>query len=481
MIRSAFFFILLLFAACARVSDKELAQKLEMPELILSEKEALRRSYFQTGEWLSEKWWELFNDPQLSRLIERALASNFSLKEAKTHSDYMYQLARGVRSKLLPDLSGNYTEQWQYLSKYGFDRDFFPVPPPANKNIIPHTINLIDLTLNFSYEFDFWGKNQSLFRAALGRAHAALLEERQAKLITAIMVAQSYFSWQAKSIQKEILMEKRSERKDLFDLTRLRADAGLDNEIPVYGSEKRIHQVQKLILFLEEGIELDTHKLKYLVGAGPDEKLLELPAQAHFDQPFSLPENISSDLIAHRPDLMAQLSRVEAAAQEIGAAKADFYPNVNLAAFGGLESLSFGNLFRDSKTGGLAPAIHLPIFTGGRLQAQLRSKVAAFNEAVYAYNNLILSAAKEVADQIVSVTALLDGYKEQQDSFKNTQEQYGLHFARYTKGIDDFLSVLQIQDDLLQQRFVLAGLYHDHLQTLLKLIQSLGGGFLKNP
>jgi NodT family efflux transporter outer membrane factor (OMF) lipoprotein len=477
VIKSACVFILLLFAGCARVCDKDLAQKLQMPELIVSEKQALQRSYFQTGEWLSEKWWELFDDPQLSRLIERALISNFSLKEAKAHIDYMYQLAKGVRSKLLPDLSGNYMEQWQYLSKYGFDRDFFPVPPPANKNMIPHTLNLIDLTLNFSYEFDFWGKNRSLLRAALGKARAALLEEKQAELITAITVALTYFSWQTKCLQKAILMEKREERKDLFDLTRLRAHIGLDNEFPVLGSEKRIHQVQKLIVFLEEGIELDIHKLKYLVGAGPDEKLLQEPAQARFDKPFALPDNISSDLIAHRPDLMAQLSRVESTAQEIGAAKADFYPDVNLSAFGGLESLSFGTLFQDSKMGGLTPAIHLPIFTGGRLQAQLHSKVAAFNEAVYAYNDLILFAAKEVADQIVSVTALLDGYREQESSFKDTAQQYELLFARYTQGIDDFLSVLRIHDDVLQQRFLLTGLYHDHLQSLLKLIQALGGGF----
>jgi len=477
VIKSVCFFILLLFAGCTRISDKDLAARLETPSLILTEKEALHRAYFQTGEWPDEDWWKLFEDAQLNKLIERAIAFNFTLKEARAHVEYSYQLAKSVRSKLLPDLSANYMEQWQYLSKYGFDRDFFPVPPPANKNMIPHTLNLIDLTLNFSYEFDFWGKNRSLFRAALGAARAAVAEERQAQLITTLTVAKTYFAWQAKCAQRDILLEKRQERKDLFHLTDRRAIVGVDNDIPVYGSKKGIYQIQKLIVFLEEGIELDKHMLKYLVGAGPDENVVESAPQARFNRPFALPDNISSDLLARRPDLMAQLWRVEAAAQEIGAAKADFYPNVSLGAFGGLESLSFGNLFRDSKTGGLTPAIHLPIYTGGRLEAQLRSKVAGFNEAVSAYNDLVLSAAKEVADQIVSVTAVLDGYAEQEGVFNDTANQYDLLFARYETGIDDYLSVLRMQDDVLQQRFLLVGLYHDHLQALLKLIQSLGGGY----
>jgi outer membrane protein TolC len=194
-----------------------------------------------------------------------------------------------------------------------------------------------------------------------------------------------------------------------------------------------------------------------------------------------LPDNISSDLLARRPDLMAQICRVEAAAKEIGAAKADFYPNVNLSAFAGLESLAFSNLFRDSKTGSLMPAIHLPIFTGGRLRANLRSKVAAFNQAVYAYNDLVLTAAKEVADQIVTVGAIIDGLSQQVDAYEDTAAQYDLLFLRYDKGIDNYLTVLDGENDVLQQRFLLVGQYMDHLSSILNLIKRLGGGYISGP
>lgn len=471
-----FFIGMLLFTSCAKVPDNDIAHTLSAPNLNLTENQALKREFFEKGNWPSETWWEMFEDPQLNRLIERALQENFTLKQAHERVKYSYQLAKKQRSKLLPELSGNYVEQWQYLSKYGFDRDFFPLPPATDVDI-PHTLNLIDLTVNFDYELDFWGKNRNLFRAALGAAWAELAEEKQAQLITTVMIATNYFAVQAKLAQKEILQEQLTERKRLFTLTDLQNDIGLINALPTFSSDKEMHQVQQTIVFLEEGIALDKHMLKYLVGLGPDETLLDTIPSAKFDRAFPLPDDISSDLLARRPDLMAQIFRVESAAKEIGAAKADFYPNVNLSAFAGLESLSFGNLFRDSKTGGLSPAIHLPIFTGGRLKANLRSKVAAFNQAVYAYNDLVLSAAKEVADRIVTVRAVIDGWAQQNAAYRDTTAQYELQFLRYDTGLDNYLSVLNSEENVLQQRFLLVGLYMDHLNSILNLIKSLGGGY----
>lgn len=469
------FITALLFAGCARVPDEDLAHTIDAPSLLMSESQARGELFFEQGDWPDEKWWTMFGDPQLNRLIEKALTDNYSLKKVHAQVEYSQQFAKSQRSRLFPQLSGDYTEQWQYLSKYGFDRDFFPVPKGTLN--IPHTINLIDLTLNFFYEFDFWGKNRSLFRAALGQAMAEAAEEKQAQLISAVMVAQVYFSLQAKLSQKEILQEKLNEKKQRLALTSARNTAGLDDEISLFGAKDQLHHVKQAIIFLEEGIALDKHMLKYLVGIGPDDLLLDTLPQARFDRPFPLPQNISSDLLARRPDLMAQVWRVEAAAQEIGAAKADFYPNVNLSAFAGLESLAFSNLFRDSKTGALNPAIHLPIFTGGRLQANLHSKVAAFNEAVYTYNDMVLMAAKEVADQIVSVQAVIEGYQQKFTSVQDVSSQYDLQFARYMGGIDNLFTVLNKQETVLEQRLLLIGMYLDHLSSILNLIKKLGGGF----
>ena len=466
----------MIFAGCASLPKNDLAQIIDAPTLNLSTEQALHHSGFKQGQWPDEKWWEMFEDPQLSRLITTALESNFTLKIAHERVESAYQLAKISRSKLFPHLNGNYTEQWQYLSKYGFDRDFFPVPSES-KMQIPHTLNLIDLTLNFNYELDFWGKNRNLFYAALGSARAEAAEERQAQLIITIAIAQSYFALQAKQTQKEILIEQLQDKKQLFALSHTRYSNGLIDALDVFSTDKQVHDIQQKILFLDEAIELDKHQLKYLAGLGPDAILLQEMPTARLNSYFPLPENLSSDLLARRADLMAQIWRVEAAAKEIGAAQATFYPNVNLMAFAGLEALSFSHLFADSKTAGLTPAIHLPIFTAGKLRANLRSKLAAFNQAVYLYNDLVLHAAKEVADQVVKVQIAIDALSEQMAAFQDRTAQYNLQFSRYVKGLDNFLGVLNCQTELLEQRFLLTSLQLDHLICVLQLIKSLGGGY----
>ena len=237
--------------------------------------------------------------------------------------------------------------------------------------------------MNFSYELDFWGKNRNLFRAALGVAQTALAEEKQANLLAATLIAQTYIGLQAKLAQHKIIQDIVDQRTMLTQLNRTRSTKGVENTYPVLGSQSNIHQEKQALLKLEQDIAIDKHMLNSLVGLGPDDPLLEDIITVSFNKPFPIPAHLSCNLLARRPDITAQIWRVESAAKEIGAAKADFYPNVNLGAFAGLESLEFSNLFKiGSRMGGLVPAINLPIFTAGRLRANLQSKVATFNEAV---------------------------------------------------------------------------------------------------
>src|SRR5262249_16524131 len=155
--------------------------------------------------------------------------------------------------------------------------------------------------------------------------------------------------------------------------TAARKTQGLDPETPVLKKEQRVYEIEQSVLHLSKEVALDRHMLNLLVGTGPDSLIVPEAMQALFTGRVEIPSDLSSDLLARRPDLAAQIWRVEAAAREIGAAKADFYPRVNLMAFAQLESLSFNKLLNiGSKQGGLVPAVHLPIFTGGKLTAQLK-------------------------------------------------------------------------------------------------------------
>ena len=471
---------LLILSGCGKVSDDELAKISSPPTLEYSSEAALAREFFEKGGWPTERWWEMFEDPQLNALIELALKESPTLYKALAKVDQAESEARKEKAALFPRLDLEYLEQWNYFSKNGFERSFFPTQPGSPP--IPATDNQIDLTLNFNYEIDFFGKNRNLYKAALDQARAERAEARQAILILTTLITQTYIELQLKLVQREVLFDQLEERNQLFDLAVARNHYGIDAATPVLQREQKIYEIEQSIFQFDQAIALDRHMLSILVGVSPDQDLAQKPMRAIFEKPFPIPSNLSSDLLARRPDLTAQLWRVESAAREIGAAKADFYPSVNLMAFAGLESLSFNKLFLiSSKQGSLVPAIHLPIFTGGKLTANLKSKVAAFNEETYRYNELLLNAAREVADQIVTLTASFDILNRQVNNLDAAEEQVELQFSRYQKGIRDFLTVLEQEDEMQMQRLQLFGRERDYLLAVLMLVKALGGGYCNSP
>jgi NodT family efflux transporter outer membrane factor (OMF) lipoprotein len=436
---------------------------------------ALAREFFEEGGWPTESWWEMFDDPQLNHLIETALQESPTIQQALAKVAQAEQEARKERAALFPTLDAEYEEQWQYFSKNGFVRSFYPTVPPV---IPPPTANQLDLTLNFNYEIDFFGRNRNLFKAALGLARAQRAEAKQAILILTTLIAQTYIELQTKISQKEVLEERLNQRDQLFELSFFREYYGVDAANPVLEREQSFYAVSQAMIDLEKGIALDRHLLSVLVGVSPDAKMAPKPMTVIFEKPLSLPADLSSDLLARRPDLTAQLWRVEAAAKEIGAAKADFYPRVNLMAFAGLESLAFNKLFHiSSRQGGLVPAVHLPIFTGGKLTANLKSKVATFNQETYRFNDMLLHAAQEVADQITTLSATFDTLTEQISILESAEDQWNLQYARYQHGVDNFIAVLEKEDNVLSQRYQFLGLERDYLLAVLKMIKALGGGY----
>ena len=467
---------ILILSGCAKVSDRDMAKISGPIEIKNSTEAALSQNFFENGEWPTEQWWEMFEDSQLNELIELALKESPTLQKVLAKVEEAEAKAKKERAALFPYLGIEYLEQWNYFSKNGFDRSFFPTLPGSPP--IPATDNQIDLTLNFNYEIDFFGKNRNLYKASLNKARAERAEAKQATLMLTTLIVQTYIELQTKFLKREILQKRCKDHEHLFELSTSRNVFGIDPAIPTLEREKNIYEIEESLLNIDKEIILDRHMLNALIGVGPDQMLVSKPMQVIFERPFSIPADLSSDLLARRPDLMAQIWHVEAAAAEIGAAKADFYPSVNLMAFAGLESLSFNQLLSwSSREGGLIPALHLPIFTGGKLKANLKNKVAAFNEETYRYNELLLNAAREVADQITILIATFDILSRQINILETVQEQVQLQYSRYKQGINNFLTVLDKEDDLYFQSLKLFSDERDYLLAVLKLVKALGGGY----
>lgn len=436
---------------------------------------ALGSSQFATGEWPSRQWWEIFEDPQLAGLIEKAIKESPSIKKVEATLVFAQQNAKKVRASLFPTLSGDYAETWQYFSKNGFVRDFYPI---MNGVQVPAKINQIDLSLNFFYEFDFWGRNRKMYKAALGEAKAQLAERIQAELTLSTLVAFAYFELQSHRAELSLYQTIRDNWKTSYELILQKEVAGVSNRISVLDIAQEIYAAEEKISESQKNIEIDLYVLKTLTAQGPDGTLEVADVPLYFNKSLALPKHLGADLLARRADLMAMIWRAEAASKEIGVAKTDFYPNINLAAFAGLESLQFPSFFAwASKTGALQPAIHLPLFTGGKLSANLSSKIAKFNEAVQTYNEGLLEASKEVASEITTLYCLHDQVEMQSHLVGSRREKEALSLERFEQGIDDYFAFLLSRTERVSEEIHKVELQSLRLLSAVRLIKSLGGGY----
>jgi outer membrane protein TolC len=183
--------------------------------------------------------------------------------------------------------------------------------------------------------------------------------------------------------------------------------------------------------------------------------------------------------LGRRADISASRWRVEASSSQIQSAKAQFYPNINLSAFVGLSSLSIVHaLDLGSRQYGASPAIHLPLFDGGLLRAQLGAKQAELDVAIGQYNALVLDAAREAGDAIASGQSLALQQREQAQALASAETAHGLALRRFKAGLGSYLVVLNTESQWLAQRRLAVDLQARQLDTRAQLMKALGGGWV---
>jgi NodT family efflux transporter outer membrane factor (OMF) lipoprotein len=405
----------------------------------------------------------------LTDLIESALAASPTLQKAEARLKAAGQRAYQKRAALFPEIDFDGNDNWQHLAKTGFFRAFAPT--------IPALVNDITLGLSFSYEFDFWGKNRALFQAAVGMREAMRAEKQQAELILTTSIAYTYLELQFLLKKKELLAQVAELTGEIEAIVRRRMEVGIDAKTPKLASEVSTLDIERAVVALEAQIELDRHRLKALSGMGQESEV-DLGVRPFIPWVVKLPQNLALDLIARRPDLAAQKRRCEALSHEIHAAKTDFYPNVNLMGLVGFESVFASKLFRSENYSGTAtPAVHLPIFTAGRLRGQLKEKVAQFNEAVFGYNELILQVANEVADRLTALLLLQKEIDLAQSSLAASEKKEWVSEQRLENALDDKRVMLQEKNLVLGSEMALLELEFGKQLEAILLIRSLGGGF----
>ncbi len=455
---------LCLLASCARIPEHELA-----PITQNAGCKSLKEESIASGEWPADRWWEEMHDPVLTDLIERALRASPTLKKAEERLKAACQVALQKRAALFPQVNVEITDLWAHLSKDGFFRAFAPT--------VPDVVNDFFIGLSFSYEFDFWGKNRDLWKAALGETCARAAERKQAELILTTSIAYTYAELQFLLTKRDLLQERSSNRSALTGVRSRRETNALDTAMDPLFSKAMQLNVDALLAESSQEIAEQIHKLKQLSGIGQDGKL-DVQLMILHPLKVALPENLSMDLLGRRPDLVAQRLRAEAAGRVIDAKKTDFYPNINLYGLLGFDGVFWDKLFKKgSLDAGLIPAFHLPIFTAGRLQAQLMEAVAEYNEAVRGYEELILRAAQEVADGLTKVVFLQKEIEVRKGSLQVAEKQRSIVTRRMEHALDTRGQFLDACDEVLDKQLTLASLEYGQQLAQIALIRALGGGF----
>lgn len=462
----------LLLYSCSVTSLKDLKKDnmLSVPTLEKTSDKSLESVFFSLGDWPDEMWWKGFEDETLTACVEEALRQNPSIQVLKQTIELARQEAVVARGKLFPLVFFDAEDNWTYLSHHGLYRAF-------NPHLDVHS-KLIDMTLGFTYEFDFWGKYRNLFQAALGRQKTQEAEWAQIQLLTSTATAQAYFALKTNQMREKLYEELYEVRKKKLDLEELLKKKSLFSSLDPIPTQENAGEAQKLVSSIQKEVAVSQHLLNRLMGQGPDHALDVTTSAPSFTEKLKIPENISLDLVARRPDLMAQIWRLESLAHEVGAAKADFLPNINLGGFFGVES-TIPNLIFNPKsiTTQILPALHLPIFTAGAIRANIKAKKADFEKAIYDYNNLILESAQEVADTIALARSLFEQKEAQEKIVQDAKKLYDLNVLCLEKGLFNLLNVYTVQETLIEKKLEDVTLLYGQYLSCIKLIKSLGGGY----
>lgn len=421
------------------------------------------------GEWPSESWWSVYGDPQLNALIGEALANSPSLAVAAARLRRAQAVAETTGAADKPQVNANAaaTEQKQsynYLS------------PPA---FTPQGWNDYGrASLDVSWELDFWGKNRAALAAAASETEAARADAAQARLTLSTAIASAYAELAHEYASLDTAQAALDVRIATADLFRRRYENGLETLGSVRQVEARRASAETDVLSIEEQVDLQRNRIAALLGAGPDRGLAIARPAVNLAQSFSLPAQLSLELLGRRPDVSAARLRAAAAAKRIDQAQAAFYPNINLSAFIGVQSLGLDLLDKNgSSIGSVGPAISLPIFSGGRLRGQLRSADSSYAEAVANYDSTLVQALHEVADAAVSQRALTQQLQRSDAAVDAAREAWSIQNNRYSGGLATYLDVLTAEDYLLSNLRTQSDLQSRAFVLDVALVRALGGGY----
>ncbi|MCK9634716.1 MAG: efflux transporter outer membrane subunit [Methylobacter tundripaludum] len=421
-------------------------------------------------EWPRAQWWRDFHNTELNRLIETALKDSPSLHAAAARLTQAEAVADFQAAEMLPSINAGVEFHQRRFS----ETDFYG--PNGGKTF---TGAYIDPAV-FRYHLDLWGKDKAALESALGKEKAQASELAMARLMLSTAIARGYIRLCSSEEDIELAQGLTEQAGEKMQLAELRWQRGLTSRDLVHAGKQQLEAARQRETSVRNQAQRLRNRLAALAGQGPDWGKTIHVAENKVAGLLPKPEAIALGLLAHRPDVAAAMWRVEAAAQLTKVAKTNFYPDVNLVGFAGLRSLNLKDLFLSNGASvayGMGPTITLPIFEGGRLEAELKNQQAAYDAAAESYNETLLAAVQQVADSLAEWRQTLEHDAAQQRALEAAEAEAELAGKRYRAGLSSRDGIIEAVAALIRQRLTASEMHNAHLLAAIGLIEALGGGY----
>jgi multidrug efflux system outer membrane protein len=417
------------------------------------------------------RWWTMYGDPALERLVDEALASNQDLALATARVDEARALSQIADSQRMPTVDAT------------FERDRFrfseraPIPVPSNAL----ESNSYRAKLNVAYEVDLWGRLRSASNAARAELLASEANRETVRIALTTEVVRAYFTLVAFDAQVEATRRSLGLREEGLDLQKVRRDAGLINEFNLRQLEGEVAAARAQLPALEANRTAQELALAVLLGRSPraimEGAVERRPGQGEPAAPV-VPEGLPSDLLLRRPDVVSAELVLIANNARISEARAALFPRIGLSGYLGSESTALSNLFTGpAGIWSLGFALAQPIFQGGRLFAEVDAVKARERQAVAQYQKTLQEAFREVRQALNTQVKAREAYEAESARTVALGEALRLARIRYRNGLLSQLEVLDSERNLLQAELNRSDALRVQRAAVADLVKALGGGW----
>jgi multidrug efflux system outer membrane protein len=421
-------------------------------------------------------WWRLYADPNLDQLIATATASNQNLQFAVARVDEARALARVAASYLAPTISVNPSFS---RARYSASRDNTTTGQPAQSGT---TVNDWLVPLDLTYEVDLWGRVRRGLESARAQAVASADDEAAVRLTVQTDVAHYYYTLRLLDAQVEMLTQTVAAYQEQVRVLSVQVRTGIAGPVALYQAQVQLEATSAQQRDMQRARADQEHALAILCGQ-PAPSFAVAINPLRDASPPEVPAGLPAALLARRPDVASAEQMVVAANAQIGVATADFFPRLTLTGSAGFESAIVPSLFSwQSRVASIVAGVAQPLFTRGRLKANLAATKAQHRQAVATYVNQVLIAYGDVEDALTDLHALTGMVGHLNEAAVASRNYLRSAQVQYTSGLVDYLVVIDAERTLLANQLSLVQARNLQLGASIHLIKALGGGWsIPNP